>query len=56
MQGGRPERWRHGRHRRCRGIRTIGAKDRLLTIWRHRGHCRSLAQVSGSYGIVQRLV
>jgi hypothetical protein len=30
--------------------------DLLLTIWRHRGRCRPLAQVSGSYRVVRRLV
>ena len=30
--------------------------DLLLTIWRHRGRCRSLAQVSGSYRVVRRLI
>jgi hypothetical protein len=28
----------------------------LVTIWRHEGQCRSLAQVSGSYGIIRRVV
>jgi hypothetical protein len=30
--------------------------DLLLTIWRHRGRNRSLAQVSGSYRVVWRLI
>ena len=33
--------------------RTVGL---LLTIWRHKGRCRSLAQVSGSYRIVRTMV
>jgi len=31
-------------------------EDPRLTIWRHRGRCRSLAQVNGSYRVVRRLV
>jgi hypothetical protein len=44
------------RARECGVVPDHGTVDLLLTIWRHRARCRSLAQVSGSYGLVRRPV